>query len=247
MMQFLLYVIVGFVGQTIDGALGMAYGVSCTSFLLSMGVSAPLASASVHTAEVVTSFVSGISHFKMGNVDRKLFAHLVVPGILGGIIGAFALSNFDNKFLKPIISAYLLVMGIRIIYKSLKESSVKVKEMGRKIYLLGFIGGLMDAIGGGGWGPIVTSTLGARGNSARKSIGSVNAAEFFVTLAQVATFTFLLKLTNWKVILGLMAGGVIAAPLAATITRKINPQKLMLIVGIFISLLSLRTIYLSIF
>jgi len=247
MMQFLIYVIVGFLGQTIDGALGMAYGVSCTSFLLSIGVPAALASASVHTAEVVTSFVSGISHFKMGNVDKKLFTHLLIPGILGGIIGAYALSNFSSKFLKPYISAYLLIMGIRIIYKSLRKSNIKVKELGKKIYLLGFVGGLMDAMGGGGWGPIVTTTLVARGNSARESIGSVNAAEFFVTLAQVATFTFFLKLTNWQVILGLMAGGVIAAPLAAIITKKINPQKLMLIVGVFISLLSLRTIYLAIF
>jgi len=246
MIQFLLYVIVGFVGQTIDGALGMAYGVSCTSFLLSMGVPAALASAIVHTAEVVTSLVSGISHFKMGNVDRELFTHLLIPGILGGIIGAYALSNFDSKFLKPYISAYLLIMGIRIIYKSLKKSNIKAKDLGKKIYLLGFIGGLMDAIGGGGWGPIVTTTLVARGNPARKSIGSVNAAEFFVTLAQVATFTFFLKLTNWQVIIGLMAGGVIAAPLAALVTKKINPQKLMLIVGVFISLLSLRTIYLAI-
>jgi len=247
MMQFLLYVLVGFMGQTIDGALGMAYGVSCTSFLLSIGVPAALASASVHTAEVVTSFVSGISHFKMGNVDKKLFTHLLIPGILGGIIGAYALSNFSSRFLKPYISAYLLIMGLRIIYKSLKESDIKVKELGKKIYLLGFVGGLMDALGGGGWGPIVTTTLVARGNSARKSIGSVNVAEFFVTLAQVTTFTFFLKLTNWQVILGLMTGGVIAAPLAAFITRKINPKKLMLIVGVFISLLSLRTIYLAIF
>ena len=247
MMQFLLYVLVGFMGQTIDGALGMAYGVSCTSFLLSIGVPAALASASVHTAEVVTSFVSGISHFKMGNVDKKLFTHLLIPGILGGIIGAYTLSNFSSRFLKPYISAYLLIMGLRIIYKSLKESDIKVKELGKKIYLLGFVGGLMDALGGGGWGPIVTTTLVARGNSARKSIGSVNVAEFFVTLAQVTTFTFFLKLTNWQVILGLMTGGVIAAPLAAFITRKINPKKLMLIVGVFISLLSLRTIYLAIF
>ena len=247
MAQFFLYILVGFVGQTIDGALGMAYGVSCTSFLLSIGIPAALASASVHTAEVVTSFVSGISHFKMGNVDKKLFTRLLIPGILGGIIGAYALSNFSSKFLKPYISIYLLIMGIRIIYKSLKESDIKIKELGKKIYLLGFIGGLMDAIGGGGWGPIVTTTLVARGHSARKSIGSVNASEFFVTLAQVATFTFFLKMTNWQVIFGLMIGGVIAAPLAAFITKKINHQRLMLIVGVSISLLSVRTIYLAIF
>ena len=247
MAQFLLYVLVGFVAQTIDGALGMAYGVSCTSFLLSIGIPASLASASVHVSEVFTTFVSGISHFKFGNVDKKLFTSLLVPGILGGIIGAYVLTNFPGDALKPYISGYLLLMGIRIIYKSFKEFQKEPKDLGRKIYLLGFVGGLMDAVGGGGWGPIVTTTLVAQGNSARKTIGSVNASEFFITLAEAITFLLFLSITNWKVIAGLMVGGVIAAPLAAIITKKIDPKKLMLAVGILISFLSIRTIYLAIF
>jgi uncharacterized membrane protein YfcA len=235
------------VAQTIDGALGMAYGVSCTSFLLSIGVPPSLASASVHVSEVFTTFVSGISHFKFGNVDKQLFTRLLVPGVLGGIIGAYVLTNFPGDAIKPYIAVYLLLMGIRIIYKSLKEFQKEPKEIGNKIYVLGFVGGLMDAVGGGGWGPIVTSTLVAQGNSARKAIGSVNASEFFVTLAEAITFLIFLSITNWKVIAGLMVGGVIAAPLAAFMTKKLDPKKLMLGVGFLISFLSIRTLYLTFF
>lgn len=247
MVQFLLYILVGFTAQTIDGALGMAYGVSCTSFLLALGVPAALASASVHIAEVFTTFVSGISHFKLGNVDKKLFTRLLIPGIFGGVIGAYVLTDFPVGVLKPYIAGYLLLMGIRIIYKSIKELQKEPKDIGRGIYILGFFGGLMDAVGGGGWGPIVTSTLVARGNSARKTIGSVNASEFFVTLAEAITFLIFLSITTWEVIAGLMVGGVIAAPLAAVIAKKLDPKKLMMLVGILISLLSIRTIYLAIF
>lgn len=246
-LQFLLYVLVGFIAQTIDGALGMAYGVSCTSFLLSVGVPPSFASASVKAAEVFTTLVSGISHFRLGNVDKKLFTRLLIPGIIGGITGAYFLSNFPGDKLKPYISAYLLIMGFRIIYKAIKEDVGEQKELGNAIYPLGFVGGLMDAVGGGGWGPIVTTTLMARGNSARMTIGSVNASEFFITLAQVITFSIFLTLTSWNVIIGLMVGGLIAAPFAAIITKKVDPKRLMLIVGILISILSIRTIYLAIF
>lgn len=246
-LQFLGYVLVGFVAQTIDGALGMAYGVTCTSFLLSLGLTPAYASASVKAAETFTTFVSGISHFRLGNVDKTLFKRLVIPGVLGGIIGAYFLSNFPGDALKPYISAYLLIMGIRIIFKALQKIHQEAKEIGNAVYPLGFVGGLMDAVGGGGWGPIVTTTLVARGNSARMSIGSVNASEFFITLAQTITFFIMLKLTHWNVILGLMVGGLIAAPFAAIITKKFPPKRLMLIVGILISFLSIRTIYLAIF
>jgi uncharacterized membrane protein YfcA len=196
---------------------------------------------------VFTTFVSGISHFKFGNVDKQLFTRLLIPGVLGGSIGAYVLTNFPGDAIKPYINVYLLIMGIRIIYKALNEFQNVPKEIGNKIYLLGFVGGLMDAVGGGGWGPIVTSTLVAQGNSARKSIGSVNASEFFVTLAEAITFLIFLSITNWKVIAGLMVGGVIAAPLAAFMTKKLDPKKLMLGVGLLISILSIRTLYLTFF
>lgn len=247
-LQTLLYVLLGFVAQTIDGSLGMAYGVSCNSFLLSAGVPPALASASVKTAEVFTSFLSGIFHFRAGNVDKEVFLRLLIPGILGGVIGAYVISSFPGERLKPYISAYLLLMGIRIIVKAL--GGVKGREEGKVggfLYPLGFVGGMMDAIGGGGWGPIVTTTLVSRGNSTRMTIGSVNASEFFVTLSQLITFSFLLKITTWNVIIGLIIGGAIAAPLSATLCKKIDEKKLMLVVGILISFLSIRTIYLAIF
>lgn len=243
----MLYVLIGFVAQMIDGALGMAYGVSCASFLLSTGVPPALASASVKSAEVFTTFVSGISHFRLGNVDKKLFMRLLIPGVAGGIIGAYLLSNFPGDRLIPFISAYLLIMGITIIFKVFKQFHIQPKELGSGLFVLGFIGGLMDALGGGGWGPIVTTTLVARGNSARTTIGSVNSSEFFVTLAQTVTFIIFLSISTWSVILGLMVGGVIAAPLAALICKKIDAKKLMLLVGIIISLLSIRTLYLWFF
>jgi len=239
------FIIVGFIGQMIDGALGMAYGVSSTSFLLSLGISPAVASASVHTAEVFTTGVSGISHLIFVNVRKKLFVKLVIPGILGGILGAYLLSSVPGKKIKPFVAAYLFLMGLRILVKSFKP--IQEKEIKSRLLPLGFAGGLFDAIGGGGWGPIVTSTLIARGNNPRLTIGSVNFAEFFVTLAEAVTFITMIKLTHWKVIVGLIVGGIIAAPLAAFMCKKLPTKLLMIIVGILIMLLSLRTIYISFF
>jgi len=244
--NFFMYVLVGFAAQLIDGALGMAYGVSCTSFLLSIGIPTAQASASVHSAEVVTTLFSGISHYKLGNVDKKLFFSLVLPGVLGGITGAYLLTHIHGAMLKPFVSAYLLVMGIRILVKAFRKTNTEKPIHENPLRLLGLLGGIFDAIGGGGWGPIVTSTLVANGSEARKTIGTVNAAEFFVTLAQVITFSVFITISTWKLILGLMLGGVIASPLAASICKKIDPKRLMIVVGTFIILLSIRTITLSI-
>ena len=241
-----IYILVGFAAQIVDGALGMAYGVTCNSFLLGVGVPAPLASASVHAAEVVTSFASGLAHFRLGNVHKRTFLHLLVPGGIGGVLGAYVLTNLPGDVLKPYIAFYLILMGVRIIQRALRKDQPETQEAdSQPLVLLGFFGGLMDAIGGGGWGPIVTSTLVARGSSARKTIGTVNAAEFFVTLAQTITFSVFLTLTNWQVVIGLMIGGLLAAPLAAVVTKRLDPKKLMLAVGVFIIALSVRTIYLS--
>jgi uncharacterized membrane protein YfcA len=241
-----IYILVGFAAQIVDGALGMAYGVTCNSFLLGVGVPAPLASASVHAAEVVTSFASGLAHFRLGNVHKRTFLRLLVPGVIGGVLGAYVLTNLPGDVLKPYIAFYLILMGARIIQRALRKDQPETQETdSQPLVLLGFFGGLLDAIGGGGWGPIVTSTLVARGSSARKTIGTVNAAEFFVTLAQTITFSVFLTLTNWQVVIGLMIGGLLAAPLAAVVTKRLDPKKLMLAVGVFIIALSMRTIYLS--
>lgn len=245
--SILLFIVVGFIAQIIDGALGMAYGVSSTSFLLSMGIPAPMASASVHMAKVFTTLVSGISHLKLGNVNKGLLKKLVFPGIIGGVLGAYILTSIPAKTIKPFIAIYLMIMGIRILYKVMKkiDGSKKLEEK-KKLTLLAFVGGFFDAIGGGGWGPIVTSTLVASGHKPRFTIGTVNLSEFFVTVSEVLTFIMFINLIHWKIIAGLIIGGVIAAPLAANLCKKIPAKVLMISVGLVIILLSIRTIYLTI-
>lgn len=248
-LTFLLYVVVGFVAQMIDGALGMAYGVSSNTFLLSLGIPPAAASASVHMAEVVTTGISGFSHWKLGNVDWKLVRRLLIPGVIGGVAGAYLLTSIDGNVIKPYISAYLLIMGGVIIYKAFTmKPKNKIDEYhGPRISLLGLVGGFCDAIGGGGWGPVVTSTLVARGKHPRRTIGSVNFSEFFITLAESITFVLTLNFTQyWQVILGLLVGGAIAAPLAALLTNKLPLKTLMIFVGILIIGLSIRTIVLAV-
>lgn len=246
-LTILLYVLVGFLAQVIDGALGMAYGVSSNTFLLSVGVPPAIASASVHVAETFTTAVSGISHWRLGNVDKELFKKLILPGVLGAILGAYILTQIDGNVIKPYISAYLLIMGILILVKALRNNHTEQK-VNDHISILGVTGGFFDAIGGGGWGPIVTTTLVARGNNPRYTIGSVNTSEFFVTFAQSVVFIFTLSsdlLSNWRVIVGLLVGGVIAAPFAALVTKRLPIRMLMGMVGLLIIGLSIRTIVLA--
>jgi len=246
--SILLYVLVGFIAQMIDGALGMAYGVSSNTFLLSIGIPPAAASASVHMAEVVTTGVSGVSHWRLGNIDWKLVKRLLVPGVLGGIAGAYLLTSIDGDFIKPYISGYLLIMGVIILWKAYRyEARSHNGVHTAKVSILGVIGGFFDAIGGGGWGPIVTTTLVARGKDARLTIGSVNFSEFFVTFAESVTFVLTLSfLSYWKIILGLLLGGAIAAPLAAVLTKRLPVKTLMFIVGLLIVGLSIRTIVMAI-
>ncbi len=240
--DFYLYVLVGFAAQMVDGAIGMAYGITSTSVLLSMGLPPATASACVHAAETFTTAASGLSHWKLGNVDRRLIWRLAVPGIIGGVIGAYVLSNVPGEVFKPYISAYLLLLGLFIIYKAVHRKPSFVDVPPNNLTPLGFMGGLVDAIGGGGWGPIVTSTLLGQGATPRYAIGSVNMAEFFVTLAISATFFLTIGLELWPIITGLIVGGVIAAPLAALATKHLPAKVLMILVGCVIVLLSLRTI-----
>ncbi len=242
--EFWVFVVVGFLAQMIDGTLGMAYGVSSTTFLLSLGLPPATASASVHMAEVVTTGISGLAHWKQGNVDGYLLKRLVIPGMLGGITGAYILVNMDGSILKPWISAYLLLMGLVILWRALLKNQVESKVT-THLTLLGLVGGFFDAIGGGGWGPVVTTTLVARGNNPRYSIGSVNGSEFFITFAESVTFLLTIGLGNWPIILGLLLGGAIAAPLGAFATRRLPTRALMILVGLLIIALSVRTILLA--
>ncbi|MBV8519915.1 MAG: sulfite exporter TauE/SafE family protein [Acidobacteria bacterium] len=238
-----LFAVAGFIAQMIDGTLGMAYGVSATTLLLSFGVPPAFASASVHTAEVVTTAFSGYHHWRAGNVLGTFVRKLLVPGVLGGITGAYLLTAIPGDAIKPFIAAYLLVMGVIILAKAWRRSVHVGSE--KHLVPLGLAGGFFDAIGGGGWGPIVVGTLLARGNEPRTTIGSVNFAEFFVTFATSATFLFTIGITNWPAIVGLAIGGAIAAPIAARLAGRIPARPMMFSVGALVILLSIRTIFLA--
>jgi uncharacterized membrane protein YfcA len=243
--MFLWFLLVGFVAQSIDGALGMAYGISSNSILLGIGIPPAVASAWVHFAQVFTSLASGISHWKMGNVDWNLAKKLLIPGVLGSVVGAFLLSNIDGEVVKPVIALYLFVMGIVVLRKAFKKKKANFNANSRSLPLLASAGGFADAVGGGGWGPIVNGTLLSKGKIPRYAIGTGNFVEFFVSLASASTFLFFVKELSLAPVLGLILGGVVAAPFAAYICKLIKPKYLMVGVGILIIILSIRTLYLS--
>lgn len=241
--EFLIFLAGGFVAQMIDGALGMAYGVSASTFLLTFGVSPAAASAAVHTSEIFSSGASGLAHLRFQNVNKKLFKTLALPGAIGAALGAYILSSFEeyNYLIRPVVASYTLILGIIIVRKAFGPPKGKTKT--KNVGPLAAFGGFMDSIGGGGWGPIVASTLIAKGRHPRYTIGSVNLAEFFVSLASSVTFFVTLGAGSYvHVIVALVLGGVIAAPIAARLTQKLPVRKLMIIVGVVIILVSLRLI-----
>ena len=224
--QIVIYILLGFAAEMIDGSLGMGYGVSSNTFLRTAGVPSAISSACVHVSEIFTTLVSGLSHLKMKNVHKGLFFHLLFTGILGGIVGAYLLVNFESRELDIAIDIYLLIMGGFIFSKIFRKLG---KPRRRR-----------DAMGGGGWGPVVTSTLLASGHDARRTIGTVNTAEFFVTIAETTTFVAMIgDFKNYtQIIVGLIIGGMIAAPWGAYLCKKI-PVKLMLgMVGVLVVILN---------
>lgn len=251
------YLIVGLVAQMVDGALGMAYGATSTAFLVSIGVSTAGASASIHVAEVFTTGASGLSHLKFGNVNKKLFKNLLIPGIIGAILGAAVLSLLEQgslfseddakKYIRPVTMVYTMILGIIVLSKALRKAAPKNKIT--KVGPLAAFGGFMDSIGGGGWGPIVTSTLLSSGRAINYTIGSVNLAEFFIALSSSLTFIVFAGLAGdgamldlIQVIIGLIIGGVFAAPFAALLVRYVKRKPLMVFVGCFIIFLSINTL-----
>jgi uncharacterized protein len=246
--EFFYFLMAGFVAQMIDGALGMAYGVTATTFLMSVGISPLHATASVHSSEIFTSGVSGYMHLKFGNINSKLFKAVLIPGVIGAALGAWLISELSSfeqyaKLLQPVISVYTGFLGFLIIKKALTKRTQKKPV--RKIGLLAWSGGFLDAIGGGGWGPIVNSTLIAAGRHPRYTIGSVNLAEFFISFASSVVFALYVGLGNYGlVILGLILGGSIAAPIAARLAQRLPVKTMMTLVGIVVILVSLRKILL---
>jgi hypothetical protein len=246
--NFLWLVAAGFLAQLVDGALGMGYGVTCTTILLSQGVALPAISGSIHTAEMFSSGVSGYSHYKFGNVNKKLFKALLIPGIVGAVAGAFLLSKFGDEYadyIKPILATYTFILGVRILFTAFrkKRKTKKVKHVG---WLAG-AGGFLDSFGGGGWGPLVTSTLISKGRTPRYVIGSVSITEFFVTLSSALTFFSLIGLSHWQVIAGLVVGGMLGAPLAAKLSGKLPLKTMFICVGAMVIFWSLRILVKALF
>jgi len=237
--EMLIAIAVGFFAQLIDGALGMAYGLTVSSILLSTGVPPAVSSAAVHVAEVFTTGASGFAHWRAGNVDLQLFRRLVIPGVIGATIGAYILSSVSGEAIQPWVSAYLLVVGLLVVGKAARGQKEYAETRRVLLAPLGFFGGAIDAAGGGGWGPLMTSTLLGRGAAPRIVIGSVNLCEFFVALTVSATFIVMMDAPSlWPIVAGLVIGGVIAAPFAALVVKYLPDRALMFIVGIVVVILA---------
>lgn len=236
--NFWAAVAVGFAAQLIDGALGMAYGLTATSFLLSTGASPAMASASVHIAEVFTTGLSGISHIRFGNVRWTLLVRLLLPGALGSLLGVLLVTQLDSEWLGQVIAVYLMVMGAYIFCRAIWGRFVFQQAM-RHVKKLAFVGGFVDSFGGGGWGAVVNTSLIGAGHDPRTTIGSVNLAEFFITLVTAASFLVLITSIPWLTVAGLVVGGLFAAPLAAVICRFLPPRLLMTCTGVLVILLSI--------
>src|SRR5690606_26920905 len=236
MIEFLQYAAIGFFAQLVDGALGMAYGVLSTSFLLGVGIAPAAASASVHAAEVATTGLSGLSHAWFRNVDWRLLVRLAIAGAIGGAIGAYLLSSVPADAVRPVVAVYLGIMGVLILRRAVRWGA-PAGGGDKPVVPLGFAGGLLDALGGG-WGPIVVSTLVGRGGAPRYSVGTVVAAEFFVTLATSLTFVATIGIRHWTIVLGLLAGGALAAPFAGWLGSRIPGRPFTYAVGIAVVLLA---------
>lgn len=251
--SILLWMAGGFIAQMIDGSLGMAYGVSTTTFLLAFGISPAVASASMHASEIAITGASSLVYMRYRNINTKLFKTLLIPGALGAIAGATVTSLIDMHgaksvmgIVKPLVSIYTLLLGILILRKAL----LRIRKPGSKIKRIGplaAIGGFLDSVGGGGWGPIVTTSLVAGGRDLRYSVGSAHAAKFFVAIVSSITFFFMLGLQHWQIILGLIIGGLVAAPLSIKIATRISIRNGLILVGLLVIVVSLRTIIATFF
>jgi hypothetical protein len=241
-LDLLPFIAIGFAAQLVDGALGMAFGVISSTLLLSLGVPPAAASAGVHTVETFTTGVSGISHILHRNIDWKLFARLAIPGVIGGVTGAYVLSNIDAAVARPFVLTYLSAIGVYLIWRGFHHPPTH--KAPRVIEPLGLAGGFLDAAGGGGWGPVVTGNLLVQGAEPRKTIGTVSASEFVLTVTISATFIATL---GWEAFtaatVGLLIGGVLAAPLGAFVVKKVPAKSLLVLVGCLLTLTSIYGVY----
>ena len=228
------FIAIGFAAQMVDGALGMAFGQISSTLLISMGVPPAAASAGVHTAETFTTAVSGISHVAHRNVDWGLFLRIVIPGVIGGVLGAYVLTQISAEIAKPLVLAYLMALGAYLLHRGITHTHTEKRP--RVVAPLGLAGGFLDAAGGGGWGAIVTSNLLVQGSNPRKTIGTVNTAEFFVTVTISATFILAMGWEAFTVAtVGLLIGGVCAAPFGAMIAKRVQADLLLTFVGLILT------------
>jgi siroheme synthase-like protein len=245
------YLLIGFVAQMIDGALGMAYGVSVTTFLLSLGIpfiTPAIASASMHASEIFTTGSSSLVYMRHKNINKKMFKALLLPGVIGAVAGVITVSFVSKEYfslIRPLVAVYTLILGVLIIVKTLRvpKKRKKIKQLSP----VAFTGGFLDSVGGGGWGPIVTTSLLAGGRHLRYAVGSSHLAKFFVALTSTITFFFFIGLNHWQIIFGLVIGGMIASPMSIYFSTKIPIKKGLLLVGIVIISISLKTIVQSVF
>ena len=242
LIDLLPFIAAGFAAQLVDGALGMAFGVISNTLLISLGVAPAAASAGVHTVETFTTCASGLSHIAHRNVDWRLLSRLTIPGVVGAVIGAYVLTHIDGSTAKPFVLGYLTLIGLFLFWRGLRfppqHRPAKIIEP------LALAGGFLDAAGGGGWGPVVTGNLLVQGADPRRTIGTVNTSEFLVTVTSAATFIAALGWATFTVAtLGLLIGGIVAAPLGAWLVKRIAPKPLLVLVGFLLTLTSLYGIY----
>ncbi|MFI5160920.1 MAG: TSUP family transporter [Sphingobacteriales bacterium] len=243
--KFYYFLAAGFVFALIDGAIGMSYGVTSTTFSLSMGISPASASMGVHLSEILSNGIAGWMHYRMGNINWKMFKMLLIPGIIGAVMGAYILSSLEHysHYTKPFISLYTLILGIVILRKAFQTGQKRANDKIKKIGLLGFGGGFIDAVGGGGWGSIVLSSLIAGGRHPRFSLGTVKLSRFFIALMSSLTFITMLGGAHWEAVAGLVIGSALASPIAAKISNKLSAKTLMVSVAIIVILVSVNSIF----
>jgi uncharacterized membrane protein YfcA len=250
--NYLFYwmLLVGFFAEIVAGSMGMGYGVICTTILLILNVPPPVISASIHSAESFTSAAGSISHWQLGNVNKKLAKALAIPAIIGAVLGALALSYVGERYAKitkPFIAVYTMYLGIRILQNAFQKKETNQKKKPTKITVLGLIGGFIDSFGGGGWGPLVTGTFIKNGHTPRYVIGSSTFAKCILTVASAITFIFTIGIHHWNIVAGLLIGGIITAPFSAMLTSKLPVKKMFVAVGVVVIAMSLITIYRAIF
>ncbi|HCN51650.1 MAG TPA: ABC transporter permease [Chryseobacterium sp.] len=242
----------GFMAEIVAGSMGMGYGVICTTILLLLNVPPPVVSASIHSAESFTTAAGGFSHYKLGNVNKKMVWVLFPLAIVGSIIGALTLSHYGEHYahiVKPIIACYTLYLGLNILKNAFKDKKRNQPRAKRRTNLrvLGFVGGFIDSFAGGGWGPLVTGTLIKEGRIPRYVVGSSTVAKFLLTITSAVTFIFTIGIHHWNIVLGLLLGGVFTAPFSAMLTSKLPTKKMFAVVGVVVILMSLVTIVKSLF